>query len=138
MDAGPSKVFNIVKAGSGEKKKSRMKKEKKYEFLLVGLFFGPKQSDGGVACRVESSTVGTYFTGYTPAEIRKLSRQDKVRANRIVNQSSSQFIHDYSSLGQIQMKLLLAPDDFFEKISSSSGNWFSDTANPILLVVKRV
>jgi len=139
MDAGPSKVFNIIKAGGGEKKKSKLKKEKKYEFLLVGRFLGPKQSDGAIACRVESSVFETYFDGYTPSDIRKLSREDKVRANRIVNQSSSQFVHDFSSLGQFQMKLLLAADEFFEKMKSlpSSSDWLSDTANPILLVAKR-
>mmetsp|Transcript_21651 Transcript_21651/g.40813 ORF Transcript_21651/g.40813 Transcript_21651/m.40813 type:complete len:387 (+) Transcript_21651:299-1459(+) len=139
MDSGPSKVFNIVKAGSCDKKKSKLKKDKKYEYLLVGQFLGPKQSDGAIACQVESTVVETYFDGYTPAEIRKLSREDKVRANRIVNQSSSQFIHDFSSLGQIEMKLLLTADDFFQKVSSlsSSSNWLSDTTNPFMMVVKR-
>jgi len=136
MDAGPSKVFNIVKAAGGDKKKSKLKKEKKYEFLLVGRFLGPKQSDGAIACRVESSIFETYFDGYSPAEIRKLSREDKDRANRIVNQSSSQFVHDFSSLGQFQMKLLLTADEFFGKVPSSS-DWLSDTANPFLWVVKR-
>jgi len=139
MDSGPSKVFNIVKASSGDKKKSKLKKDKKYEYLLVGQFLGPKQSDGAIACQVESTVVETYFDGYTPAEIRKLSREDKVRANRIVNQSSSQFIHDFSSLGQIEMKLLLTADNFYRKVASlsSSSNWLSDTANPFMLVVKR-
>ncbi|KAL7532760.1 hypothetical protein ACHAXR_004831 [Thalassiosira sp. AJA248-18] len=138
MDNGPSKVFNIIKAGSVEKKKGKSKKEKKYEFLLVGNFFGPKQSDGAISCRVQSSLFEGYFDGYTPAEIRKLSREDKDRANRIVNQSSTQFIHDFSSLGQFQMKLLLTADVFFEKTSSlSSSDWLADMANPFLLVIKR-
>jgi len=65
MEAGKEKVFNIVKAG-GDKKKNKLKKEKKYEFLLVGRFLGPKQADGAIACRVVSSVFETYFDGYTP------------------------------------------------------------------------
>jgi hypothetical protein len=67
------KVFNVVKAppavvddsGSG-KKKSKSKKDKKYEFFFVGKFFGPKQSDGAIACRVESSLLAPYFGVYSP------------------------------------------------------------------------
>jgi hypothetical protein len=70
------KVFNIVKAppaaaddsGSG-KKKGKSKKEKKYEFFFVGKFFGPKQSDGAIACRVESSLIAPYFDIYSPVSI---------------------------------------------------------------------
>lgn len=67
------KVFNIVKAanaapsGSGSDKKKKSKKEKKYEFLLVTKFLGPKQSDGAIACSVDSSAVlEPYFDGYSP------------------------------------------------------------------------
>lgn len=70
------KVFNIVKAppaatdesGSG-KKKGKSKKEKKYEFFFVGKFFGPKQSDGAIACRVESSLIAPYFDIYSPVSV---------------------------------------------------------------------
>lgn len=65
-------LFNIVKSshdggdGSAKKKKDKTKKDKKYEFLLVGKFIGPKQSDGAIACRVDSSLVEPYFNGNTP------------------------------------------------------------------------
>ena len=80
-------VFNIVKssqesvysqesggggdASSTKRKKDKSKKEKKYEFLLVGKFVGPKQSDGAIACRVDSSLVGTYFND-SPVSVVKL------------------------------------------------------------------
>ena len=53
-------VFNIVK------QKGKSKKEKKYEFLLVSKFLGTRQSDGAIACRVESSVLEPYFDGYGP------------------------------------------------------------------------
>ena len=71
-------VFNIVKSsqdggvsssgvdGSAKKKKDKTKKEKKYEFLVVGKFIGPKLSDGAVACRIDSSLVEPYFNGNPP------------------------------------------------------------------------
>ena len=72
-NSGHDKEFNIVKSSqdgagssSAEKKKSKSKKEKKYEFLLVGKFFGPKQSDGAIACRVDSSVLEPYFNGHSP------------------------------------------------------------------------
>lgn len=73
------------------------------------------------------------------ADIRKLSREDKDRANRIVNQSSSQFVHDFSSLGQYQLKLMLSADDFYAKTSQSLPNsdWMADVGNPLFLVVKK-
>ena len=73
------------------------------------------------------------------AELRKLMREDKSRANRIVTQSTAQFIHDFSELGQVEMKLLLTADEFYEKTSSlsSSDDWLADTANPYLLAINR-
>jgi hypothetical protein len=74
-------LFNIVKSsqqdgGSGgsdgsakKSKKDKSKKEKKYEFLLVGKFIGPKQSDGAIAFRVDSSLVEPYFNGNTPVSL---------------------------------------------------------------------
>ena len=67
------KVFNVIKAppavvddsGSGGKK-IKSKKDKKYEFFFVGKFFGSKQSDGAIACRVESSLLAPYFGVYSP------------------------------------------------------------------------
>jgi hypothetical protein len=61
--ANANAVFNIVKS---PKKKWKSKKEKEYEFYVVGKFYGPKQSDGAIACRVESSLIDPYFGIYTP------------------------------------------------------------------------
>ena len=110
----------------------------KYKFFLVSTFYGPKQSDGPIACQVESVLMEPFFQGYTPGEIRKLSREDRDRGNRIVTQSSTSFIHELSSLGRVHIKLMLTADEFFEKISSMpSDGWLVDTKNPLLLVVKR-
>ena len=139
--AQDDKEFNIVKAPStSPKKKGKSKKEKKYEFLLVGKFLGPKSSDGAIAMRVASNVLEPYFDGHGAAEIRRLSREDKERANRIVNQGSSTFVHDFSSLQQFQMKLLLTADEFFAKLAqvpASSVDWMVDTGNPFLLVLKK-
>jgi hypothetical protein len=81
------------------------------------------------------------------AVLRKLSREDKERANRIVNQCSSQFIHDYSSLCQFHLKLIWSAEEFFAKMSSltssssssssSRDDWMEDVNNPFVLVVKK-
>ena len=79
-----------------------------------------------------------FFEGYSPGEIRKLSREDKDRGNRIVTNSTTSFLHEWSSLGRVHIKLMLTADEFFEKISSMpSDGWLVDTKNPLLLVVKR-
>lgn len=110
----------------------------KYKFFLVSNFYGPKQSDGSIVCQVESALMEPFFQGYSPAEVRKLSREDKARASRIVEQSSTSFLHELSSMGQVHIKLMLAADEFFEKISSMpSDAWLEDAKNPLLLVVKR-
>ena len=101
-------------------------------------FYGQKQSDGSIVCQVESALMEPFFQGYSPAEVRKLSREDKARASRIVEQSSTSFLHELSSMGQVHIKLMLAADEFFEKISSMpSDAWLEDAKNPLLLVVKR-
>ncbi len=79
-------------------------------------------------------------TSTTQALLRKLSREDKDRANRIVNQCSSQLVHDYSSLGQFQLKLFLSGEEFFAKmssLSSSRDDWMADVKNPFLLVTNK-
>ncbi len=79
-------------------------------------------------------------TTISQALLRKLSREDKDRANRIVNQSSSQFVHDFSSLGQFQLKLILSTEEFFAKmssLSSSRDDWMADVKNPLLLVLNK-
>eukprot|EP00986_Skeletonema_menzelii_P003817 scaffold1249_cov127-Skeletonema_menzelii.AAC.4 len=129
-----NKIFNVVKGGD---KKSKVKKDKKYKFFLVSTFYGPKQSDGPIACQVESVLMEPFFQ-VSPGEIRKLTREDRERSNRIVTQSSTAFIHELSSLGRVHIKLMLTADEFFEKISSMpSDGWLVDTKNPLLLVVKR-
>lgn len=138
------KDFNIVKAnsyGSPQKTKKKNKKDKKYQFLLVGKFFGPKKSEGEVACRVASSVIEPYFGKHTAGEIRKISREDKDRANRLVNQSSTALLHDLSSLSQYQMKLMLTADEFYAKLAQvprDSTSWMVDIGNPFLLVLKKV
>jgi len=103
----------------------------------VSTFYGPKQSDGPIACQVESVLMEPFFQ-VSPGEIRKLTREDRERSNRIVTQSSTAFIHELSSLGRVHIKLMLTADEFFEKISSMpSDGWLVDTKNPLLLVVKR-
>jgi hypothetical protein len=79
-----------------------------------------------------------FFPGYNPGHIRKLSRDDKARASRIVEQASTSFLHELSSMGQVHIKLMLTADEFYEKISSIPlDGWLEDAKNPLLLVVKR-
>lgn len=66
LEKSANAVFNIIKSS---KKKWKSKKEKEYEFYVVGKFYGPKQSDGAIACRVESSLIAPYFGIYTPVSI---------------------------------------------------------------------
>ena len=73
--------------------------------------------------------------------MRKLSREDKDRCNRIVNECMLQWVHDFSSLGQYQMKLMKTADEFTAEtlsLSSSHDDWLADTAQPFLVVVKKV
>ena len=130
------KFFNIVKAN-----RYGSNKDKKYEFFLAGKFLGQKQSDGELACRVASSVLEPYFGKHTAGDIRKICREDKERTNRIVNQASTSFIHDFSSLGQFQMKLMLTADEFYAKLAQvprDSTNWMEDIGNPPLLVLRKV
>lgn len=80
------------------------------------------------------------FSLHTQAELRKLTREDKQRCQRIVNECMAQYVHDFSSLGQFQMKLTLAIDEFTSQMTALSPNddWFADTANPLLEVTKRL
>jgi hypothetical protein len=52
----------------------------------------------------------------------------------------AQYLHDFSSLGQFQMKLTLTIDEFTSHMTALSPNddWFADTANPLLEVTKRL
>jgi len=135
------KHFNIVKANSyGSPQKT---KNKKYEFLFVGKFCGQKQSDGVVACRVASSVIEPYFGEHTAGDIRKICRQDKERAYRLVNQSSCAFHHDFCSLSQFQIKLMLTPDEFYAKLAQvptlrDSTSWMVDIGNPPLLILRKL
>lgn len=66
LENSTNAVFNIIKS---PKNKWKSKKEKEYEFYVVGKFYGPKQSDGAIACCVESSLIAPYFGIYTPVSI---------------------------------------------------------------------
>ncbi|KAL7479752.1 hypothetical protein ACHAW6_005475 [Cyclotella cf. meneghiniana] len=134
-DSDERRVFNIIKV---DKKKNR-KEGKKYEFLFICSFLGPKSSDGSISCRVASSLMEPYFSGHSPGDIRKLQREDKDRANKLVNQSSTQFLHEFSCLAEIHLKLLLSPEQFFERMSLHDlpPSWLEDLENPVLLVVHR-
>jgi len=70
LENSENAVFNIVKS---PRKKWKSKKEKEYEFYVVGKFYGPKQSDGAIACRVENSLIAPYFGIYTPVSIMVLN-----------------------------------------------------------------
>ena len=56
-----------------------------------------------------------------------------------MNQNSQTFLHDFSSLGQVSMKLLLTADEFFTKTAQAppGDGWLADTGNAFLLVTKR-
>lgn len=112
----------------------------KHEFLFICHFLGPKSSDGQIACRVESSLMEPYFHGYTPTDIRKLQKEEKERAIKVVNESSTQFLHEFSTLAEVHVRLMLGPEDFFGKISnvgSGSTDWMEMLSDPVLIVVDR-
>ena len=73
--------------------------------------------------------------------IRRISRKDPGLVNRIVNQSSSTFIYDFSSMSQFQMKLMLTADEFYAKLAQvpmDSTSWMEDIGNPPLLFLRKV
>ncbi|KAL3782038.1 hypothetical protein ACHAWO_000542 [Cyclotella atomus] len=126
------RVFNTVKDKKGSKKG-----DKKYEFLLHSYFYGPKSSDGHIACRIQSSLMEPYFSGHTPSDIRKLQKTEKERAVKLVNDSSTQFLHEFASLAEIHIKLMYRPDEFFAKIGSLGDGWVEVLEDPLLIVVDR-
>ena len=77
-----------------------------------------------------------YFVGHTPTDIRKLQKEEKERANKLVNDSSTQFLHEFSAFVEIHMKLLLDPEEFFGKISFGE-KWMEDLNNPVLIAFDR-
>jgi hypothetical protein len=109
----------------------------KYEFLLHSYFYGPKSSDGHIACRIQSSLMEPYFSGHTPSDIRKLQKTEKERAVKLVNDSSTQFLHEFASLAEIHIKLMYRPDEFFAKIGSLGDGWVEVLEDPLLIVVDR-
>jgi len=126
-------MFNIQKVKKGKKC------GKKHEFLLQGHLLGPKSADGFISCRVESELMEPYFGELTPTEIRKLQKTEKERANKVVNESSKQFLHEFKSLAEFYMKLALGPDEFFGKVSErkTDDSWVEDKVHPTLVVFER-
>ena len=78
-----------------------------------------------------------FFSGSTPSDIRKLQKSDKERAVRLVNDSSMAFLHEFSSLAMVHVKLMYGPEEFFGKISSLGGGWMESLEDPLLVVVNR-
>jgi hypothetical protein len=81
-----------------------------------------------------------YFAPHAPADIRKLQKEEKERANKLVNESSTQFLHEFNDLAEVHVRLLLGPEEFLERVSLASGvvdRWLSDLENPVLVVVDR-
>ena len=80
-----------------------------------------------------------YFGELTPTDIRKLQKTEKERANKVVNESSTQFLHEFKSLAEFYMKLALGPEEFFRKISErkTSDSWVEDKGHPALVVFDR-
>lgn len=143
MPTGPGgKAFNINKkgknvdarGGGGSQNSSRKKKDDKYEFFMTSLFVGEKDTDGSIACKVESSLLEPYFGETTPGALRKLSRTEKARASAIVNDSSTKFVTEYGSLAVLHVRLLHTAHVF---LGMDPFPGFGDIKNPTLLVVDR-
>jgi hypothetical protein len=79
-----------------------------------------------------------YFSGHTPSDICKLQKTEKKRANKLVNDSSRHFLHQFASFAEIHIKLMYGPEDFFARISSLGGRLDGDFfEDPLLIVVDR-
>ncbi|EJK59785.1 hypothetical protein THAOC_19949 [Thalassiosira oceanica] len=129
--------FNIVKAPK-QKKSKKKDKEKKYHYFLADAFYGPRAEKGGmIICQVDHSIITQYFT-MQPAELRAMSRQDRQKASRVVNSYSNSYLHDYSKMGQLCIKLNFPYDEFVEKTKSmNSERLFEEVTTPLLRITSR-
>jgi hypothetical protein len=78
-----------------------------------------------------------YFSGHTPSDIRKLQKTEKERANKLVNDSSRHFLHEFDSLAEIHIRLMYGAEEYFAKISSLGDDWMEILEDPLLIVVDR-
>jgi hypothetical protein len=89
------------------------------------------------ATLLESSLLELYFSGHTPSDIRKLQKTEKERANKLVNDSSRHFLHEFASFAEIHIKLMYGPEDFFARISRLGDGWIEIFEDPLMIMVDR-
>jgi len=130
--------FNVEKKKNYKntsKSKSSKSKAEKYGYMMVCQMTGPNETDGSITCKLTNDVLCP-FLSITASELRKLSQDDKEKANKIANDGGSQIISDLRSLVSCQLKLLHSKEEFFSNDVTSSKDDV-DGDKPVLHLFKR-
>lgn len=60
-----------------------------------------------------------FFSNVNKSEMRKISHEDKSKANKIANESGQQVVSDLTSLAPCELRLLHSKNEFFSDKESS-------------------
>lgn len=107
--------FNIAKVKRKRRKgKDGKKADKQYEFVMRCRLVGPEAADGSIVCQLASSLLVPFF-GVAPYEMRKMHRENKAEANKIVAEKGNEVLSELSPLAPLHMQLLLSREEFFKQ-----------------------
>ena len=112
-----------------------------YEYVMDARFCGDSDSVPGVAdipttitCRVASSIMEPYFE-LAPAEMRKLNRSDRTRADHLVLEGGRDLRQELLRLHEYEVALEQMPNEFFSA-AATTANQLNGLA-PILRLLRR-
>ena len=107
---GTHKYFNI------EKNQDRKnKQDEKYKYVMKATFAASENDDNTITVSIANSLLQSYFE-LGPTDMRKLSRMNKVEADRMVLTGGVSVKQVLTGLAKWEMKMTMTSDEFFDII----------------------
>ena len=107
---GTHKYFNI------EKNQDRKnKQDEKYKYVMKASFAASENDDNTITVSIANSLLQSYFE-LGPTDMRKLSRMNKVEADRMVLTGGVSVKQVLTGLAKWEMKMTMTSDEFFDII----------------------
>lgn len=94
---------------------------------------GCNQADGKITCRLTNDVMRPHFD-VSASEMRKVTKEDKKRGNKLANDGGKVVLHDLKKLSTCRLRLICSTEEFFHQDTTHDR---IDGSNPILELYAR-
>ena len=103
-----------------------------YGFEMICQVMGNNDTMGKITCKLAHEVMKPYFT-ISAAEMRKMTKQDRVKANKMANEGGANALSDFRKLSTCHMRLVHNANDLFKSPKTIEV----DGADVLLEIYKR-